>query len=251
MFTSTASQYLILAIALHTLATVNLEEKVVRRRIKRNNGEEDEEMRSSQHSLVANSDSSTPPRTMNVDYRLADTRVPVTLPTVFVWVLAASLSVPEFALASTVHVDNVVICTLDSNHRFNMHSMLTVFNFFLPVFIMSTVSALIIVKLKSKQKPLEVDNCESVAALKLSLWLIIVYVVLCAPHTMFSAYSVYSSSERNTAAPDDVCHSNVKTINLALSSSYLVATIMRPGLCIIMLPRLRSVFSHGVAKDNV
>lgn len=231
------------------MATINLERKAIRKRIKRNSTEEDEEMRSSQHSLVANSDSSTPPRTMNVDYRLEDTRVPVTLPNVFVWILAASLSVPEFALAVTAHVDNnIIICTLDSNHRFNMHSMLTVFNFFLPVFIMSTLSALIVVKLKSTKKPLVVDNCETVAALKLSLWLIFLYCVFCAPYILFSAYRIYSSGN-NTVTPEGLFYRNLTTVNLALNSSYLLGTIIRAGLCVMLLPRLRSVFSYGLSKD--
>lgn len=254
MFISTASLYLVTAVALHTLTTLNLGAKASELRRKRNGQEEDTEIRSSQHSLVANSDSSTPPRTMNVDYRLAATTVSVTIPTFFVWVLAASLSVPEFTLATTIRLEkDIVICTLDSSHRFNMYSMLTVFNIFVPLFIMSTASILIIVKMKSKTNPTEIDNCESTAALKLAFWLIVVHLVLCTPRTVFSAYNVYAAA-MTASASEPVRSPNHVTALLSLASSfaYLLATLIRPLLCITLLPRLRKVFSFAyIVSENV
>ncbi|XP_049880825.1 uncharacterized protein LOC126377172 [Pectinophora gossypiella] len=254
VFTTTLTTYLVSAMALHTLTTIRLEEKSTDRKIKRSR-DDDEEIRSSQHSLVANSDSSTPPRTMNLDYRVADTGIPVTLPTVFVWILAISLSIPEFALATTVHAGkNVIICTLDSSHQFNMHIMLAAFNLFLPLFIMSSAAVLIIVKLFSKRRPSGVDNNESVAALKLSLWLISVHVILCTPRAVLTGYRVYSTSISGyDSAPDLYLQSNTITvINLALSSAYLSASLIRPILCIIVIQPLKVFFSFGAKiPENV
>ncbi|KAJ8735463.1 hypothetical protein PYW07_007083 [Mythimna separata] len=182
---ATASSYLVTTIALHSLATINIEEKVIAKRIKRNEHDEDEEIRSSRHSLVTSSDSSTPPRTMNLDYRLTDRRISVTQPSVFVWVLAISLSVPEFVLATTVHHGrDVVFCTIvDTSQRLHMYSILAVFNLFLPLIIMIVAGVLVIVKLRIKKIMSQIECFESIAALKLSLWLIVVYIVLCTPRS--------------------------------------------------------------------
>ncbi|KAI5635747.1 7 transmembrane receptor (rhodopsin family) domain-containing protein [Phthorimaea operculella] len=256
VFTSTLSTYLLIAIALHTLTTIRLEEKAADRRKKRNSSDEEEEIRSSQHSLVANSDSSTPPRTMNVDYRMANTGIPVTMPTIFIWILAVSLSIPEYALATISHPGkNVSICTLDSNHQSNVYSMLAVFNLFLPLFLISVASAFVIVKLKTKKKVLSgvLECSESVAALKLSLCLMCLHVLLCAPRNTLSAYRVYSSSVNGNESALDFAEQSdmVALINLTLSSAYLTATLIRPLLSIMLLPQLRCLFRFDPRISNV
>lgn len=220
-----------------------MEDRVAVKRSRRDRSE-DEEMKTSQHSLVANSDSSTPPRTMNVDYRLSDTRLAVTLPTVFVWILAASLSIPEFVLSSTFRQGNMFFCTLDSNHSYNVHSMLMVFNVFLPMFIMITMSVLIFVKLNSRKRPHAINSSESSAALKLALWFVVIYFLLCAPRSVFNAYRIYSLNESSSVQVNNLFESETTAVlRLAFSSAYMLATLVRPFLCIIILPQLRKVFS--------
>ncbi|KAI8438325.1 hypothetical protein MSG28_010892 [Choristoneura fumiferana] len=258
VFATTLSLYLVTTIALHAIATVNLEEKAVNRKSKKADQDEDEEIRSSRHSLVAtSSDSSTPPRTMNVDYRrLTDSKILVTRPSLFVWVLSASLSVPEFTLASSVHFENgIFICTLvDSNHKFYMRSLIALFNLFLPMFIMSIAFALIVVKLKARKRLREISD-ELVPSLKLSLCLIIVCIVLCIPRSIVDAYSVYSAS--NDYDADSLLESvlrnrpsdTIVAVNLALSGAYLAATLIRPILCITLLPSLRTKFTFNFRND--
>lgn len=245
IFTSTASLYLTITIALHTVSTANLEQKATILRPRRSDGDDDEEIRSSRHSLVASSDTSTPPRTMNVDYRLVDTKVPVAPPSIFVWVLAVSLSIPEFALATTVrHEHDIIACTLvDSSHRINMHSMIALFNLFLPALILTSAGALIVCQLKSK-KLSKLEGSETVSALKLSLCLILVYLVFCAPRSIFYIYGLYSLQDVNKI---DIGYENdtILMINLVFSAMYLAAALLRPILCISLLPRLRKVFSFG------
>ncbi|XP_023945760.2 uncharacterized protein LOC112051385 [Bicyclus anynana] len=244
IFASTASLYLIATIALHSLATANVEEKAAILKKKRSSRDDDEEIRSSRHSLVASSDTSTPPRTMNVDYRLTDTRVPVAPPSVFVWVLSASLSIPEFTFATTVPRDeDIVACTLvDTSHRINMHSMVAFFNFFLPALILTSASVLIFCKLKST-KLCKLEGSETISTLKLSLWLILVYGVLCVPRSLFYVYGLYKFSADNKI--DLGYHSDMLLIKLILSALYLAATLLRPILCISLLPRLLKMFSFG------
>lgn len=262
MFATTLSLYLVTTIALHAIATVNLEEKAVNWKSKKGDQDEDEEIRSSRHSLVAtSSDSSTPPRTMNVDYRrLTDSKISVTRPALFVWVLSASLSVPEFTLASSVHLENdIFICTLvDSNHKIYIHSLIALFNLFLPMFIMSIAFALIVVKLNRRIRICEISD-ELVSSLKLSLALIIVCVVLCIPRSIIYTYSVYSAS--NDYDEDSLVESvlrsrpsdNIAAVNLALSGAYLAATLIRPIFCITLLPSLRKnfVFNFRNEIENV
>lgn len=253
---STASAYLVTTVALHTLATANLEEKSLARRMRRNNRDEDEEIRSSRHSLVASSDSSTPPRTMNVDYRVTSSRVPITQPTVFVWLLAISLSVPDFALATTVELDhNSVVCTIvDSSQRMHLYSILALFNLFLPSMIMCAAGALVIIKLKTKGLVLsQIEGCESISALKLSLWLIVVYFVLCAPRSVLTTYNVYSTSLRGNGSTliESIHHGNPSSsIGLALSCVYLSSILVRPLLCIILLPSVRKAFSYNYGDTD-
>lgn len=243
VFTSTASSYLIGTVMLHTLATIRMEDRVAVKRSRRDCNE-DEEMKTSQHSLVANSDSSTPPRTMNLDYRLSDVRVPVTLPTTFVWILAASLSIPEFVLSLTLRQGKALFCTLDSSHSYNVHSMLLVFNIFLPMFIMSTISVLIFVKLNSRKRPHAINAPESLAALKLALWFVVIYFLLCAPRSVLNAYRIYSLKETSSVEVNNLFEKDTTIVlRLVFSSGYLLATLVRPFLCMIILPQLRKVFS--------
>lgn len=245
VFTSTASLYLTVTVALHSLSTANLEKKATVARAKRNERDEDDEIRSSRHSLVASSDTSTPPRTMNVDYRLVDTRVSVAPPSIFVWVLAVSLSIPEFALATTVrHEHDVIACTLvDTSHRINMHSMIALFNLFLPSLILSTAAALIVCQLQTKRVS-KLEGSDTISALKLSLCLIFVYLFFCAPRSMFYIYGLYSLQDVNKI---DIGYENdtILMINMLLSAMYLAAALLRPLLCISLLPRLRKIFSFG------
>ncbi|CAG4965289.1 unnamed protein product [Colias eurytheme] len=249
IFASTASIYLVATIALHTLATINLEDKLAAQKVKRNSTEEDEEMRSSRHSLVASSDTSTPPRTMNLDYRLVDTRVPIAPPTFFVWFLCASLSIPEFTLATTIRLDHGIVCSLvDSSHKLNMHFMLALFNFFLPVLIMTTISFLISFKLISKKRN---NFNELVPALKLSLCLIVVYFVMCAPRTLLNLYGIYSTATMDSAKEHTIINEDwLRFINLICSSLHLLSTLVRPLLCISLLPRIRKKFSFGFGKGD-
>uniref|UniRef100_A0A2A4K705 G-protein coupled receptors family 1 profile domain-containing protein n=1 Tax=Heliothis virescens TaxID=7102 RepID=A0A2A4K705_HELVI len=253
VFASTAATYLVATIALHSLATINIEEKAIAKRMKRNE-DEDEEIRCSRHSLVTSSDSSTPPRTMNLDYRLSDRRISVTQPSVFVWVLAISLSVPEFVLASTVHLEkDAVLCTIvDTSQRLHMYSMLAMFNLFLPLIIMSTVAVLVIIKLKNEKILSRIEYFESIAALKLSLWLIVIYMVLCSPRSIVTAYNIYSKSLQGNET--SLAHTaDMTSVNVAASSTYILVTLFRPLLSIMLLPRVRKSFSFGsyTSTDNV
>ncbi|PZC73577.1 hypothetical protein B5X24_HaOG209406 [Helicoverpa armigera] len=254
VFASTAASYLVATIALHSLATINIEQKAIAKRMKRNAQDEDEEIRCSRHSLVTSSDSSTPPRTMNLDYRLSDRRISVTQPLVFVWVLAISLSVPEFVLATTVHLErDAVLCTIvDTSQRLHMYSMLAMFNLFLPLIIMGTAAVLVIIKLKNEKIMSRIEYFESIAALKLSLWLIVVYMVLCSPRSIVTAFNIYSKSLQGNET--SLAHTaDMTSVNVAASSTYILATLVRPLLSIVLLPRVRKTFSFGsyTSADNV
>ncbi|XP_041975414.1 uncharacterized protein LOC121730447 [Aricia agestis] len=244
VFASSASLYLVITVTFHTLATINLEQRTAQ---KNKRSDDDEEIKCSRHSLVA-SDTSTP-RTMNVDYGLVKTKVPIALPTAFVWTLAASLSVPEFILSTTVKNENDLIeCTLqDSSHKRYMHSMLSIFNLFLPLLILSTSFALIVCKLRSKKKLIRNDANDSVAALKLSLSLIVVYFLFSAPRSLFYAYGLHAMYNNDL----QIIHSPL-SINLILCAANLLACLIRPLLCIILTPKLRKYFvfySNGSTAD--
>lgn len=248
-FASTASLYLVATIAFHSLATLNLEEKEVLRRIKRNNDVEDEEVRSSRHSLVANSDSSTPPRSMHVDYRLvAEPRVPVAPPTLYVWALAASLSVPQFALSTIRQEDCIISCMLiDSSHRINIYTLLAVFSLLLPALIYSAIIVLAIAKFKSVKRLKEINSGDTVAVVKLSLWLIAVSIVFSAPRSVFSIYRVYTAGIEDPMRPSTL----ISALHLFFSSAYLISTILRPILCLMLLPRLRRILFSGARTLEV
>lgn len=240
VFTSTASVYLIIAAVLHTTATINIEVQTVNRRTK---SCEDDELRSSRHSLVANSDSSTPPRTMNIDYKTIDTRVSVILPSVFVWILATSLSVPEFIIANTIKSsNNSEACVfLERSHGVNMHTMLALFNVYLPTTILWIASAVTIMKLRTKWSLAGFDNLGP--ALKLSLWLIASYMFLCLPRAVLTNYIMYSMPVANgnsNAFTVFESHTLLK-FNFATTCIYLLASVLRPLLYIFLLPRLRRV----------
>lgn len=245
IFATTASLYLTITMALHSLSTANIEKRAMILKNKKTSHEEDEEMRSSRHSLVACSDISTPPRTMNLDYRLANARVRVAPPCVFVWILAASLSIPEFALATTVpHEHDIIVCTLtDNSHRINMHSMVALFTLFLPALILTSAGTLIICHLISK-KMSKIEGSDIIPALKLSVCLIFIYIIFCAPRSVFYVYSLYATSENNKIYLGYDNDTNL-FINLLLSAMYLAATLLRPLVCISVLPRLRIFFSFS------
>ncbi|XP_045489597.1 uncharacterized protein LOC110994767 [Pieris rapae] len=239
VFASTASLYLVVTIALHTLATINLEEKIAAQN--KRSTIIDDESRSSRHSLVANSDTSTPTRTMNVDYRLlTNTKVPIIPPSLFIWFLSGSLCIPEFALSTTVPLDHdIIVCGLvDSGHRFNIYSMLAIFNFFIPIFIMSIAGILVGFKLSSKH--FRKNDKESLSALKYSLSLILVYFVMCSPRSLLRVYEIYLNNYSDRPNTED---NLFLTINLLCSSIFLMSMLLKPLLCITILPRIRNNFS--------
>lgn len=251
VFASTASSYLVATLALHTLAIANLEEKELVRRKRRSDQDAEDEMRSSRHSLVAGSDSSTPPRTMNLDYRVSSVSIPITQPTLFVWILSLSLSVPDFALATTVHLDqNTVICTIvDSSQRLQLYTILALLNLVLPILILCATVALVVLKLKSKSHLNQIHRCESIASLKLSLWLLLVYLILSIPRSSLTAYNTYSTSLRvnETSLYESVLHDyKSSSIGLAFSSTYLGSILVRPLLCIVLLPSVKRAFTSGI-----
>ncbi|XP_068626907.1 uncharacterized protein [Battus philenor] len=249
VFTSTASLYLIFTIALHSLATMSEEDKkALQLSSKRDDhDDDDDEIRSSRHSLVA-SDTSTP-RTMNVDYRLTNTRIRIAPPVAFVWILSASLSIPEFVLSTTVHLDHdVVLCTLvDTTHRLNMHSLLAIFNLFLPVVIMCVTGILILGRYKRRTQS---NANETYSALKLSLYLIYLYAALCVPRSIVTVYSLYSTSTVDNEYAVEQPGYVLALINLVCSCIYLAAALIRPLLCIIVIPRLRKVFFFGLRNST-
>ncbi|KAJ0182623.1 hypothetical protein K1T71_001992 [Dendrolimus kikuchii] len=253
VFATTASSYFVATTALHTLATINLEEKALLRRTKRRNQDEDEEIKSSRHSLVTSSDSSTPPRTMNVDYRLTETRVSVNQPIIFVWILSMSLSIPEFVLANALHLDHgIILCTIvDSGKRLHMYSILALINLLLPSTIMLVAGFLVFLKTRSKKIISRIENSNIIGSLKLSLWLIIIYIILCAPRSFLSAYDIYSTSlKRDDLSFIKTTHQNDYFIlmKVSLSCAYLVSVLLRPLLCIFLLPRVRKIFSYNASR---
>lgn len=249
VFASAASSYLVATLALHTLAIANLEEKELIRRNRRSDQDEDDEIRSSRHSLVAGSDSSTPPRTMNLDYRVTDISISIAQPTLFVWILSLSLSVPDFALATIVHLDqNTVICTIaDSSQRLHLYRILALLNVVLPILLLCATVILVIIKLQ-KSRLKQIDRCESIAALKLSLWLLVVYLILSVPRSTLSAYNTYSSFRLNETALYESVQYDYKSssIGLAFSSNYLGSILVRPLLCIVLLPSIKRAFTSGL-----
>ncbi|XP_004932324.1 uncharacterized protein LOC101745350 [Bombyx mori] len=254
---STACSYFVVTIALHTLAIVSLGEKIIMKRIKQSEHEDDEELRSSRHSLVASSDSSTPPRTMHVDYRLNVIKIPVIQPIIFIWILSLSLSVPDFFLATALPLDDgSSMCVIaDTDHRLYVYSVLAIFNLILPTVLLTISGFLVAIKLKSKRVLTFLDSCESTESLKLSLWLILTYIILCAPRSIFSGYILYSSSltEGNNTSFIKTLHSNdtTTTIKLALSGASLGSAFLRPILCILLLPSVRKVLAFGSLRADV
>lgn len=243
MFASTASSYLVATLALHILATVNLEDKELMRRNRRNDQDADDEIGSSRHSLVAGSDSSTPPRTMNLDYRISAASVSITQPTLFVWILSLSLSVPDFALATTVPLETTVTCTiLDSSQRIHLYTILAILNLLLPLMLLCVTAVLLIIKLRAKTGLS--DRSESKSSLKLALCLIIVYVILCVPRSTLRAYNTYSTSigiNETTFRYD-----YESSMGLVCSSAYLGSILIRPLVCIVMLPSVKKAFTSGL-----
>lgn len=250
VFASTASSYIVVTIALHTLALIHLEEKYFSYRNKRN---EDEEIRTSRHSLVTSSDSSTPLRTMNLDYRFNEIKIPVTQPIAFVWILSISLSVPEFVLAFIIHSDHgILLCgVMDTNHKMHLYPILALLNMILPGMVIIMSGVLVIVKLNSKKT--HQDNSELSASLKLSLLLIIVFIVLCVPHSLLDGYNYYSSlMNSNKTSWLEIAHHNdvLALLSVVLSGTYIASTLVRPILCAAFLPSLRKTFYFHTNDTN-
>lgn len=249
VFATTASTYLVATLALHTLATSNLEEKELLRRNRRSDQDEGNELGSSRHSLVAGSDSSTPPRTMNLDYRVSVISISIMQPTLFVWILSLSLSVPDFALATTMLLDGTVICTIvDSSQRLHLYTILALLNLVLPVLLLCATFALVVNKLKSTSRTYQIDRCESIATLKLSLCLILVYFILSVPRSTLTACNIYFTSFAVNETVYESVQYNYKSssIGLALSSAYLGSILVRPLFCIVLLPSIKRAFTSGL-----
>lgn len=188
VFAGTSCIYFLIAMNLHALATANGAKSAS------SNDSETQllgEMKSSQHSLVSRSGTSTPTRSNEDDIKVKSSTVPVAWPVLFVWILSASLSIPEFPLSTVIDSrSGSSSCTLIGGyHLTNMRILLSVFQMLLPFVILSSTSAMIVHKLWTTKEKGEVD-----LTLKLALFLCCLFLVLSAPRfTLATFYSWWFS----------------------------------------------------------
>lgn len=186
VFAGTSCIYFLIAMNLHALATANGAKNAS------SNDSETQllgEMKSSQHSLVSRSGTSTPTKTNEDDTKVKSSIVPVAWPVLFVWILSASLSIPEFPLSTVIDSrSGISSCTLIGGyHLTNMRILLFVFQTLLPFIILSSTSAMIVYKLWTTKERGEVD-----LTLKLALFLCCLFLVFSAPRfTLATFYSLW------------------------------------------------------------
>lgn len=192
VFVGTSCVYFLMAMNLHALASANLAKRSTSNDSEAQLLEEVTEMRSSRHSLVGRSEASTPTQTFNND-KTGRPSVPVILPVIFVWILSASLSIPEFPLSTVIDSrSGISACTFISGHHLmNMRLLLSVFQLLIPFIILSTSSATITYKLCSTK-----GNSDSDRTLKLALFLCALFFVFSAPRFCLATFSNFLSNDK-------------------------------------------------------
>lgn len=189
----TSLVYFLVALCLHAIATANLTLAIKTKKEAEEELLEDiTEMKSSRHSLVSRSESATP--TKSADARKNKSpQVPVIFPAMLVWILSASLSVPEFALSTTIDVrSGPTICTFaDGYYLTSMRLLLSIFQLLIPLPVLLVSCAVITYKLNkmTKRKAEFQENLvrDSSGVLRLSLFLCCMYLVLSVPRSTLSS----------------------------------------------------------------
>jgi hypothetical protein len=181
VFAATSYIYFLVALSLHTLACVNAatKNKNPRRGLEEELLEDNAELKSSRHSLVSVSG-----RQLSSGHRSKRSNIPVMLPVIFVWILSASLSIPEYPLSTVIDSrSGISMCTFMNNyHVTTMQVFLAVFQLLIPFVVLTGTSGMIVYKLLNSTNESE----ESKIILRVALFLCGVFVLCTVPRLMLA-----------------------------------------------------------------
>lgn len=179
-FTNTAIIFFIVALNLHTVTTFNLAEKTLAKKETKLLWSDDSETNALDDANEASAPLAQPlrgQRSIVIDYSKPKSRISVALPIVFIWFLAASLSVPLFWQGTVLPTkENPKFCGVIHFHRSNsllMQILLIKMRIVVPTvcLVLSTIYVISkLLKVKRTIRPCGLDE-DVRQILKLALWL--------------------------------------------------------------------------------
>lgn len=185
-FCSTATIYLIIALNLHAISTYNLAVKTIQREEKL---QKDQQPEDDAYEVAINVQEQ---RTITIDYSKRKNSISVILPVLFIWFLAASVSIPLFVFGSVLpSEENPKICGIlnfDQNNNLLMQLLVFIVRIGIPTVCLLSTSICVIVKLflkSSKIRPCGLE--ENVSSI---LW---TAIIISITFIVFSMQHIYGS----------------------------------------------------------
>lgn len=192
-FTNTATIYFLITISLHALSTANLALSASRLLLKRREYEDDDNDDSASTATYITFEYK---RSLTIDYsKKPKTRIPVVLPALFVWILAASVAIPSFIFSEVLPLKSYAnICgmisfyAIQQENYYIVQSLILSIRIALPTFLIVLTLLLLFCKrcqIRNRDYTGLVDENVS-HNIKLAAYLTISYIT-------FSLQKLYSS----------------------------------------------------------
>lgn len=249
-FTSTATIYLIIALNLHTISTYNLAIKTIQREEKLN---DDQQRHISIYSQQAPNDvvpddnyevaiSLTQPRSLTIDYSQRKNSISVLLPVLFIWFLAASISIPLFVFGSVLPNEQAAnicgIVNFNAENNLLMKLLVLILRIIIPIMCLLLTSVCVICKLyfsKSRIRPCGLEeNVHKI--LKLTICISVTFV-------LFSMQRIYGSLLFEVLAIRPFMHYKYpemgRVTGISLCALHYVLSAIRPFVYYVMDKNVR------------
>lgn len=219
----------------------------------------------SEEFLVSTSRNSLTNRNVALDYSKRKHYVSILLPSVFVWLLCVSLSVPEYSLAQTLRVsDKRTVCTVmvETHYKQILRYLLILFKILVPVLLMLISFFILLIKLytyncgKSITKRFLIKKTYTVNFLvSFAIGLSSLYIATSFQRLVVQfingkqqVFSVHTLDLLKISKLENFFSSHL--LNVLLSMFHYSATALRSVLYICMLPELRENFIAAVLSRS-
>lgn len=259
VFTNTMTSYLLICLNFHIVSLGNLHAFESQKSSKNpltSYGDNDSDV-----CLVSKSENSNANRNVTIDYRRRKNDISVLLPTLLVWFVSVSLSIPKYSLSSTLKVkDEFFLCTIvDVCFEQLLQNLLVVFRVIIPVPLLILSVLILCVKLCQAKltKEKNIDSVLNKKAYKIESLLIftilvsIVYIVTTVQrdtlyflHVISQKYDKESILSFMTPPFYNLFVSN--HVNTYLSLLHYSGSVIRPALYIFVLPKFKFLIKSKI-----
>jgi hypothetical protein len=239
--------YLLICFNFHVISLWNLHEMEIKKNNKNpltscNSSRDD-----SNECLVAKQDNTN--RLVTIDYRKRKDDISIVFPTIFIWIVSLSLSIPNFTLSSTLKLkENCTLCAvIDIYYGQVLQYSLLIFKIVLPVLLLFLTLIVLTVKLSQTSKS-DIENvltkrmCEIRKLLIFGITLTTLYFLTSFQRQFFHFIHIISHSfdknNINNFKMPPLYNNYLNKSNITyLAMLHYSGSTLRGLLCLLILPK--------------